>query len=66
MKVLSLKTRMNNKLSKAKEFDEKILNGLKQEDSERELYEILTREDEIVDVLTKIDFFLENLQLIIQ
>ena len=66
MKVLNLKTRMNNKLSKAKEFDEKILNGLKQEDSERELYEILTREDEIVDVLTKIDFFLENLQLIIQ
>ena len=66
MKVLSLKTRMNNKLSKAKEFDEKILNGLKQEDSEGELYEILTREDEIVDVLTKIDFFLENLQLIIQ
>ena len=60
MKVSSLKTRINDKLSKVKELDQKILNGLEQEDSERELYEILTRENEIVDVLTKIDFFLEK------
>ena len=60
MKVSSLKTRINDKLSKVKKFDEKILNGLEQEDSERELYKILTREDEIVEILTKIDFFLEK------
>ena len=60
MKVSSLKTRINDKLSKVKKFDEKILNGLEQEDSERELYKILTREDEIVEILTKINFFLEK------
>ena len=38
----------------------KFFNGLDQEDSERELYEILTWEDEIAEVLTKIDFFLEE------
>ena len=60
MKVSSLKTRINVKLSKVKKFDGRFLNGLEQEHSERELYEILTREDKIVDILTKIDFFLEK------
>ena len=60
MKVSSLKTRINVKLSKVKKFDGRFLNGLEQEDSERELYEILTREDKIVDILTKVDFFLEK------
>ena len=60
MKVSSLKTRINEKLSKVKETDKKILNGLEREGSEGELYELLTREDEIVDALTKIDFFLEK------
>ena len=27
---------------------------------ERELYEILTREDKIVDILTKVNYFLEK------
>ena len=60
MKVSGLKTCINDKLSKVKGLDEKFLNGLEQEDSEREPYEILTREDEIVDVLTKVDFLLEK------
>ena len=60
MKVSSLKTRINEKLSKVKELDEKILHGLEQKDSEWELHGILTREDGIVDVLTKIDFFVET------
>ena len=60
MKVSSLKTRINEKLSKVKETDKNFLNGLEREGSEGELYELLTREDEIVDVLTKIDFFLEK------
>ena len=60
MKVSSLKTRINVKLSKVKKFDGRFLNGLEQEHSERELYEILTREDKIVDILTKVDFFLEK------
>ena len=60
MKVSSLKTRINEKLSKVKETDKNFLNGLEREGSEGELYELLTREDEIVDALTKIDFFLEK------
>ena len=54
MKISSLKTCINEKLRN----DEKISNKLEQVDNERELYEILTREDGIVDVLTKIDIFL--------
>ena len=59
MKVSSLKARINEKLSKVKEFDEKKkLNWLEHEDSERGLYETLSRKDEIIEILTKIDFFL--------
>ena len=42
------------------EIRRKVLNGLKQENNERKLSKILTRKDEIVHVLTKIDFFLEK------
>lgn len=38
-----------------------MLNELEQENSDRELYEILTRADEIVDVLTNYNFFHEKL-----
>ena len=41
----SLKTRVNDKIDKVQEFCEKFLH------SERKLNEILTREDEIEDVL---------------
>ena len=41
----SLKTRVNDKIDKVQEFCEKFFH------SERKLNEILTREDEIVDVL---------------
>ena len=41
----SFKTRVNDKIDKVQEFCEKFLH------SERKLNEILTREDEIVDVL---------------
>ena len=61
IKVSNLKTRINDKLSKVKEFDEKMLNGLEQEDSERELSEILTREDELVEILTHVlTYILKN------
>ena len=58
MEVSSLKTRMNDKLNKVKEFHEKNLNELEQEDSGREINEILAKEDKT--------FFLKNLQLVIQ
>lgn len=45
MEVSSLKTRMNDKLNKVKEFHEKNLNELEQEDSGREINEILTKEN---------------------
>ena len=35
MNVSSLKTRINDKLNKVREFDEKKLNGLEQKDGER-------------------------------
>lgn len=54
MEVSSLKTRMNDKLNKVKEFHEQNLNGLEQEDSRREINEILTKEDKT--------FFLKHLQ----
>ena len=62
MKVSILKTRINYKLSKVKEFSAKMLNGLEQEDSEKELFEILTREDKIVETLTQhmLTYMLKN------
>ena len=61
MKFSILKKSINYKLSKVKEFGEKMLNGLEQEDSERELFEILTREDEIVETLTRVlTYMLKN------
>ena len=59
-KLTGLKNGLLGKIDKVKEIDQKILDILPQEESEKELEDILVLEDLNFELLTKIDRYLKK------
>ena len=62
-KLTGLKNGLSGKIDKVKEIDQKILDILPQEESEKELEDILVLEDLNFELLAKIDRCLKKSQL---
>ena len=60
IRLNTLKTAILNQIDKIKGFDEQLLSQLNKKDSEKELDQILTREDKYLHTLSKIDLHLSK------
>ena len=60
IRLNALKTSILNKIDKIKGLDEQLLLQLNEKDSEKELDQILTREDEYLHTISKIDLHLSK------
>ena len=54
-KLISAKTSLNDKLNKVREFDDRILELLNQDESESELENILVRDDKVNELIVRIE-----------
>ena len=60
IRLNTLKTSIQNKIDKIKGPDEQLLSQLNEKDSEKELDQILTREDKYLPTISKIDLHLSK------
>ena len=64
MQLTALKSSYQDKFNKIKEPDNEIINLLKPEESEKELEEVITREDSFLLIFAKLDRTLSRVSLI--